>query len=53
MWMELGLFGIVGLVPVIAIVVVLEVAAQRRARNLRSSSLANDWKSSSELQKPN
>jgi hypothetical protein len=51
MWMELGLLGAVGLLPVIVVVAIFQAANLRRARKIGPSPDRN-WLSSSELRGP-
>lgn len=51
MWMELGLLGAVGLLPVIVVVAIFQAANLRRGRKLGPSP-EHDWLSSSELRGP-
>jgi hypothetical protein len=51
MWMELGLLGAAGLLPVIVVAAVFEGANLRRARDVEPSA-HNDWVFSSGLRSP-
>jgi hypothetical protein len=51
MWMELGLLGAVGLLPVIVVVAVFKAANLRRAREAEPPA-RNDWLFSPGLRSP-
>jgi hypothetical protein len=51
MWMELGLLGAAGLLPVIVVVAIFQAANLRRGRKIGPSPDRN-WVSSSELRGP-
>jgi hypothetical protein len=51
MWMELGLLGAAGLLPVIVVAAVFEAANLRRAREVEPPA-RNDWVFSAGLRSP-
>jgi hypothetical protein len=50
--MELGLFGIAGMIPVVVIIAVSETIARKRARNSKPLDTTEEWAASRDLQAP-
>jgi hypothetical protein len=52
MWMELGLFGMAGMIPVVVIIAIFEKIVRNRARNSKPLDTTKEWVASRDLQAP-